>query len=408
MINLTLTITLILVGKYLLDFILDALNAARFETSLPKNVEDVYDTDAYQKSVEYKKVNHRFDQIESTLGLAIMLAFLWLGGFAWADDWARSVSDNEVVIALLFFAILGIGSDLLSLPFAYYHTFVIEEKFGFNKQTPRLFWSDKLKGWLLAGVIGSALLWMVMALYKEFNQDFWWYAWVVIALFTLLMNLFYARFIVPLFNKQTPLETGSLRNKIEAFAKKVDFSLQNIYVIDGSKRSTKANAYFSGFGREKRITLYDTLIESLSEDEIVSVLAHEVGHYKKKHIIWQMLVSIITMGFTLFILSVCLKYSIFSEALGISEHSFHAGLVSFSLLYSPINLLMEIVGNLLSRKFEYQADFFAKNTSSGNDLVSALKKLSSMSLSNLTPHPAYVWFHYSHPPITARILKLKE
>lgn len=406
--NLTLVITLIIVGKYLLDFILDTLNASRFEASLPENVKDVYDTEAYQKSVEYKKVNHRFDQFESTVGLLIMLLFLWMGGFAWADEWARSVSDNEIVIALLFFAILGMGSDLLSLPFAYYHTFVIEEKFGFNKQTPRLFWSDKIKGWLLAGVIGSALLWLVMALYKEFNDDFWWYAWLVIALFTILMNLFYARFIVPLFNKQTPLEAGSLRNKIEAFAKKVNFSLQNIYVIDGSKRSTKANAYFSGFGREKRITLYDTLIESLSEDEIVSVLAHEVGHYKMKHIIWQMLISIITMGFTLYILSVFLKYSIFSEALGISEHSFHAGLVSFSLLYSPINLLMEIVGNLLSRKFEYQADFFAKNTSNGNDLVTALKKLSSMSLSNLTPHPAYVWFHYSHPPITARILKLKE
>lgn len=408
MTDLTLAITLIIIFKHLLDFILNRLNASRFEAPLPQNVNDVYEPEAYKKSIEYKKINHLFNQIESTLGLVVILSFLWLGGFAWTDHWARSISDNEVVIALLFFAVLGIGSDLLSLPFAYYHTFVIEEKFGFNKQSLRIFWTDKLKGWLLAGIIGSGLLWLVIALYQKFEDNFWWYAWVAIALFTLLMNLFYARFIVPLFNKQTPLESGTLRDRIEAYAKKVNFSIQNIYVIDGSKRSTKANAYFSGFGREKRITLYDTLIENLTEDEIVSVLAHEVGHYKKKHIVWQMALSILTIGLTLFVLSVCLKYPAFSQALGIEKHSFHAGLVSFSLLYSPINLLMEIIGNWLSRKFEFQADFYAKSTSSGNHLITALKKLSSMSLSNLTPHEVYVCLHYSHPPITARILQLKE
>lgn len=404
----TLVISIIIAVKYSIESILDRLNASKFEAPIPESVSDVYNAEEYQKSVRYKLVNYRFSRLESTLGVGIMLLFLWLGGFAWVDNWARSISENEIVVALLFFGVLGIGSDLLGLPFSYYHTFIIEERFGFNKQTLTLFWTDKIKSWLLAGLVGSGLLWVVMLIYQQFDDNFWWYAWLVIIGFTLFMNLFYARLLVPLFNKQTPLEAGSLRDKIEDYAHRVGFSLKNIYVIDGSKRSTKANAYFSGFGREKRITLYDTLIDSLSEDEIVAVLAHEVGHYKKKHLIAQMVMSIITTGFTLYILSVCLKYAAFSEALGISQPSFHAGLVSFSLLYSPISMCMEYFGNQLSRKFEFQADAYAKATFENEKLISALKKLSSQSLSNLTPHPAYVAVHYSHPPIVARILRLRE
>lgn len=278
----TLVISIIIAVKYSIESILDRLNASKFEAPIPESVSDVYNAEEYQKSVRYKLVNYRFSRLESTLGVGIMLLFLWLGGFAWVDNWARSISENEIVVALLFFGVLGIGSDLLGLPFSYYHTFVIEERFGFNKQTLTLFWTDKIKSWLLAGLVGSGLLWVVMLIYQQFDDNFWWYAWLVIIGFTLFMNLFYARLLVPLFNKQTPLEAGSLRDKIEDYAHRVGFSLKNIYVIDGSKRSTKANAYFSGFGREKRITLYDTLIDSLSEDEIVAVLAHEVGHYKKK------------------------------------------------------------------------------------------------------------------------------
>jgi STE24 endopeptidase len=405
--DLTVIITLVLIANFGFNYLLDALNAKKFKDSVPALLQDVYDKEKYEQSIAYKEVNHRFDKIESLVGLLIMLGFLWLGGFEWADQLARMVSENDILIALIFFGILGLGSDLLGIPFSYYHTFVIENRFGFNKQTQKLFWIDKLKSWFLAGILGSVLLFVVIKLYAFSGDRFWWYAWLVITAFTVFMNLFYAQIFVPLFNKQTPLSKGSLRDKIEAYAAEVDFSLQNIYVIDGSKRSTKANAYFSGFGRQKRITLYDTLIESLSEDEIVAVLAHEVGHYKKKHILWQMLVSILTMGVTLYILSLSLKFPIFSEALGISNHSFHAGLVSFSLLYSPISMVLGLFGNLLSRKFEYQADAFAAETYLGERLVSSLKKLSSDSLTNLTPHPAYVFIHYSHPPLLARILHLQ-
>ncbi|MDT8413772.1 MAG: M48 family metallopeptidase [Flavobacteriaceae bacterium] len=405
--DLTVIITLVIIVNFGFNYVLDALNAKMFKTPLPKLIQDVYDSEKYEQSVAYKVENHRFDKIEALVGFLIMLGFLWLGGFGWTDQMARIVSENEVIIALIFFGILGLGSDLLGIPFSYYHTFVIEERFGFNKQTRKLFWTDKLKSWLLAGILGSVLLLVVIKLYAFAGDRFWWYAWLVITAFTVFMNLFYAQIFVPLFNKQTPLSKGSLRDKIEAYANKVNFSLQNIYVIDGSKRSTKANAYFSGFGKQKRITLYDTLIESLSEEEIVAVLAHEVGHYKKKHILWQMLVSILTMGVTLYILSLSLRFPLFSEALGIPNHSFHAGLVSFSLLYSPISMVLGVFGNLLSRKFEFQADAFAAETYRGEHLVGALKKLSSDALNNLTPHPAYVFVHYSHPPLLARILHLQ-
>ncbi|NND62323.1 MAG: M48 family metallopeptidase [Flavobacteriaceae bacterium] len=398
----------IIVFNFALDKFLDHLNAKRFKDPIPKELEDVYDAEAYAKSQEYKKVKYRFGILVSTVSIVATLAFFFFDGFALVDGWARSYSEQPIVVALIFFGIILFASDILGTPFSYYNTFVIEEKFGFNKTTPQTFFLDKFKGWLIGAVIGGGLLALIIWFYQVTGPDFWLYAWGAVALFAIFMNMFYARLIVPLFNKQTPLEAGSLRSEIEEYANKVGFSLKNIFVIDGSKRSTKANAYFSGFGREKRVTLYDTLINDLEEDEIVAVLAHEVGHYKRRHIIFNLAVSILTTGFTLWLFSLFVDNAVLSEALGVSEPSFHIGLIAFGILYTPISEITGLIMNYLSRLFEYQADNYAKTTYASSPLISALKKLSKNSLSNLTPHPAYVFMHYSHPTLLDRYRNLKR
>jgi STE24 endopeptidase len=405
------TLFYILIGIITISFIvgkvLDYLNARHFGDPIPPEIGDVYDTAEYKKSQEYKKTNYTFSLLSSSFVLLLTLAFFFLDGFAYVDSLARDVSDNSIVIALVFFGIIMFASDILTMPFSYYHTFVIEEKFGFNKSTRKLFFLDKIKGWFLSALIGGGLLALIIWFYEEVGQDFWLYAWGLVTVFTVFMNLFYAKLIVPLFNKQTPLEEGSLRTKIEAYANRVGFNLQNIFVIDGSKRSTKANAYFSGFGREKRITLYDTLINDLEEEEILAVLAHEVGHYKKKHIIFNLISSILVTGLTLWLLSIFVGNPLFSEALGVPAPAFHIGLIVFFILFTPISGLTGLVMNYLSRKFEYQADAFAKETYSATPLITSLKKLSKNNLSNLTPHPLYVFAHYSHPTLLQRFRNLK-
>ena len=340
--------------------------------------------------------------------LVITLLFFFADGFAYVDDLVRSVSSNEIIVGLIFFGIIMLGSDILTTPFSYYKTFVIEERFGFNKSTPALFFMDKLKGWLMTILVGGGLLALVIWFYQMSGNSFWFYAWIVFAVFAVVMNMFYAKLIVPLFNKQQPLEEGSLREKIEKYAATVGFKLNNIFVIDGSKRSTKANAYFSGFGSEKRITLYDTLINDLEEEEIVAVLAHEVGHYQKNHIIINLVTSILLTGFTLWLLGIFISMPIFSEALGVTQPSFHIGLIAFGILYTPISGITGFLMSLLSRKFEYQADNYAKDTYSVEPLIRSLKKLSRNSLSNLTPHPLYVKLHYSHPTLLQRYRNLKQ
>src|SRR5690554_7875809 len=301
-----------------------------------------------------------------------------------------------------------IGSDFLSTPFSYYKTFVIEEQFGFNKTTKKTFVLDKIKGWVMLGIIGGGILALIIWFYQFAENNFWLYAWALIAVFTVFINMFYAKLIVPLFNKQTPLEEGELRNKISSYAQTVGFKLDKIFVIDGSKRSTKANAYFSGFGSEKRVTLYDTLINDLEDEEIVAVLAHEVGHYKKKHIIFNLIASVLLTGFTLYILSIFISNPLRSEALNVSQPSFHIGLVAFGVLYAPISGITGLLMKYLSRKFEYQADNYAKDTYASEPLISGLKKLSKNSLSNLTPHPLYVFAHYSHPTLLQRFQNLEK
>ena len=398
----------IIIIDFLVDQVLDALNARHYNDPVPASLQDVFNEEEYQKSQRYKKTRYKFGVLSSTFSLVVLLLFLFFDGFDIVDEFARSISDNEIAIALIFFGIIMFGSDLLSLPFSYYSTFVIEEKFGFNKTSIKTFFMDKLKGWGMMILIGGGILALIIWFWQFAGEDFWWYAWILVAVFSIFLNMFYARLVVPLFNKQSPLPEGSLRDKIEAYARKEGFKLEKIFVIDGSKRSTKANAYFSGFGNEKRVTLYDTLINDLEEEEIVAVLAHEVGHYKKNHIIINMIISILLTGFTLWLLSLFVGNPALSLALGVEQPGFHIGLIAFGILYSPISEVTGIIMNYLSRKFEYQADNFAKNTFAAPPLVSGLKKLSKNSLSNLTPHPAYVFVHYSHPPLYKRFRNLQS
>jgi len=401
-------IIIILIAQFVLETVLDYLNAKRYEHNVPEELVDVFDADEYLKSQAYQKTNYRFGLISSTFSLLLTLCFLLFGGFEWTDQLARSISDNPIVTALLFFGIIMIGSDILTMPFSYYSTFVIEERFGFNKTSKGTFFVDKLKGWAMMAVIGGGLLTLIIWFFGWAGSTFWIYAWALVTIFTIFMNLFYSKLIVPIFNTLTPLEDGGLKTKIENYAKNVGFELKNIFVIDGSKRSTKANAYFSGFGKEKRITLYDTLINDLEEEEIVAVLAHEVGHYKRKHTIFNLVASILLTGITLYILSLFINSPQVSLAIGVSQPSFHAALIGFGILYSPISEITGLIMNHLSRKFEYQADDYAKNTYAAIPLITSLKKLSKNNLSNLTPHPAYVFMHYSHPPLIARIRNLKS
>ncbi|MDG1327801.1 MAG: M48 family metallopeptidase [Flavobacteriaceae bacterium] len=400
------SIIFILIISFIIDKFLDALNAKRYSDPIPQELHDVYDQEDYLKSQRYKKANDRFSSIASSISLIVTLLFFYLDGFAFVDEWARTFSDNSIIIALIFFGSIMFASDLLSTPFGYYHTFIIEEKYGFNKTSLKTFFLDKIKGWLMSAVLGGLLLSIIIWFYESTGSNFWIYAWGIITVFVLFMNLFYARLIVPLFNKQTPLSDGSLKTKIKDYAQKVGFQLDKIVVIDGSKRSTKANAYFSGFGSEKRVTLFDTLINDLEEEEIVAVLAHEVGHYKRKHILFNLIMSTLIMGFTFWVLSLLIGSPLLSQALNVYTPSFHIGLIAFGILYSPISELTGLVMNFISRKFEYQADNYAKETFDGAPLISGLKKLNKNSLSNLTPHPAYVFVHYSHPTLLQRYVNL--
>jgi STE24 endopeptidase len=403
---------LIIIAIIIVDFIIDKyiyfLNAKHFNDPIPDELSDVYKQKEYYKSQAYKKENYKFSLITSSFTILLTLAFFIFKGFAWIDRVARSYSENEIIITLIFFGIIMLGSDIITTPFSFYQNFVIEEKYGFNKSTKKLFFIDKLKGWGLSILIGGGILAVIVWFYQKTGDLFWLYTWVLIGVFTIFMTMFYSSLIVPLFNKQTPLQEGELKSAIESFADKVGFKLDKIFVIDGSKRSTKANAYFSGFGTKKRIVLYDTLINDLETDEIVAVLAHEVGHYQKKHVFINMILSLLLTGFTLYILSLFIGNSVLSEALSVRTPSFHIGLIAFGILYSPISEVTGILMNYISRKFEYQADNYAKNKFNAEALISSLKKLSKNSLSNLTPHKAIVFLHYSHPTLLQRVRNLKK
>jgi len=403
--NILITILLI---KFVIDSVLNHLNAKHFDDALPNDVSDVYEINEYQKSQTYKRTNHNFSKITSLFSLITTLLFFFFNGFSIVDEIARGFSNNIIIITLIFFGIIIIGSDIISIPFSLYKTFVIEEKFGFNKSTKKLFFLDKIKGLLMTIILGGSILSIITWFYEFTGNYFWIYTWLLITTFSVFLNMFYSKLIVPLFNEQTILEEGDLKNEIVKYVNSVGFKANNIYVLNGSKRSTKANAYFSGFGNQKRITLYDTLINDLENNEIVAVLAHEVGHYKRKHILYNLTSSIILTGFALFVLSLFIKTPLLSLALGVSHPSFHIGLIAFGILYSPVSQILGVFMNYMSRKFEYQADNYAKNTFSASPLISSLKKLSKNSLSNLTPHYLYVFFHFSHPTLLDRIKNLNK
>jgi STE24 endopeptidase len=393
--------------SYFFDQLLDYINLKAQRKDIPADIESFYDSGKYQKSLEYQKAQTQFSFLTSAFSFALSFSMLLFGGFGWLDSQLRPIIPNEIILALVFFGVLMIVSDLLTIPFQWYSTFVIEEKFGFNKTTTKTFILDKLKGYALGAVIGGALLSILIYLVNTLGPDFWIWFGLLAASFILFVNMFYTSLILPLFNKLTPLGDGELKSAIETFSKKVNFPLENIYVMDGSKRSAKANAFFSGIGKKKKIVLFDTLINNHTQEELVAVLAHEVGHFKKKHIVWSYLISIAQVFFILFILSKMIFNADLSLALGGRVQAIHLNLIAFGILFSPISGITGLLMSMLSRKNEFEADAYAKETFDGHALSNALKRLSVDSLSNLYPHPIYVFFHYSHPPLLQRLDALK-
>jgi len=401
-------IVVIIVLNYLLERWLDWLNDSQASSDLPNELVGIYDEDKYATSRAYDKAKSKLSLYSSTASFISILAMLFFNGFAFVDELAKSIITHPIGTSLVFFAILMLASGLINFPFSIYSTFVIEERFGFNRTTLKTFVLDQLKGIIIAVLLGGGLMTLFIWFYNTAGHLFWLWAWIAFSLFMILLTMFYASVIVPLFNKLSPLELGELRSEIEEYCKKVDFKLDNLFVMDGSKRSSKANAFFSGLGVKKKIVLYDTLVNEYSKEEITAVLAHEIGHYKKKHTLISMLISIVQTGVMLYVLSLVINLPDFSLALGVHEKSFHIGLLVFSMLYTPLSIFMGVFMNIISRKNEYEADAYAKKTYAAAPLISALKKLSVDSLSNLTPHPYYVFFNYSHPTLLQRVEALSN
>ena len=412
-----LIIIALVVFNYLFSNILDYLNHKNWKDEIPSELKDFYNKKKYKQAKLYALSKNKIGLLSNTTSFLLVISLLVFNGYGYIDQLVNSSSLNlflpfEINTSFtksgFFFLILFTLNLIISTPFSYYNTFVIEENFGFNKTSKSTFFFDIIKSSLLSILIGGALLFLALYLYDSLNDGFWLYLWIGLSLLMVFINMFYADLIVPIFNKLTPLENGELRKKIESYSKEVGYLLKNIYVIDGSKRSTKANAFFSGLGPRKTIALYDTLIEKHTENELVAVLAHEVGHFKKKHVFSGLLMSVIQIGVMTFFFELCLKLPEISLALGGSDVSFHLGLIGFSIIFSPISMMSGILMNYISRKNEFEADSYAKETYNGDDLSLALKKLSVDSLSNIYPHPLYVFFHYSHPPLIKRLRALNK
>ncbi|MDR3230213.1 MAG: M48 family metallopeptidase [Synergistaceae bacterium] len=375
---------------------------------MPAELEGIYNSAEYARQQTYQRENDRFELFSDGFSFVVVMAVLWYGGAGWLDTLLRRYTGSPVLLSLAFFETASVLSLAIGIPFDWYDTFVIEHKFGFNRTTPRTFVLDRLKGLALTLVLTGVLVTIILVAYEYAGAWFWLLAWVAVSIFTLTIAFFYSEWIVPIFNRQTPLEEGELRSAIEAFAQKTSFPVQNIYTIDGSKRSTKSNAYFTGFGKKKRIVLFDTLIEDLSTEEIVAVLAHEIGHYKMRHIVYTITISLTVTGFMFWVMSGFLSNPAVAYALGGTTPSFHLGLVGFSLLYAPVSEAFDLAGNCISRRHEYAADVFTARHGMGEALISGLKKISSKSLSNLTPHPFVVFWRYSHPTLLQRIRHIQN
>jgi STE24 endopeptidase len=396
------------VALYHLDLFAELLNLKALRPELPGEFADTFDAEKYEKSQEYTRDGTRFQVISATFSLTVFLAFWVMGGFGWLDGMVRGWSDNEVVRGLYYVALLYVGSTLISLPFDLYDTFVLEEKYGFNKTTPATFVVDRIKGIVLAAALGAPVLGLIFWFFDKFDNA-WVYAWAVMTVFSLVLAYVGPKYIFPLFNKFEPLEDGELKTSINSMAERCEFPLTEVSVIDGSRRSTKANAFFAGFGKNKKIALYDTLIEKQSTPELVAVLAHEIGHFKKKHIVQGIALGIVEIGVIFFLMGLFMKNVGLSAAFGVTEVSVYTSLVFFFMLFKPIEKLLSIGKSILSRKNEFEADAYASEvTGEPRSLMSALKKLSADSLSNLTPHPFYVFMHYSHPPMLERLSALEK
>ena len=407
----------LVIFNYLFSNILDYLNHKNWKDEIPSELKDFYDKKKYKQAKQYAISKNKIGLLSSTTSFLLVVSLLVFNGYGYIDQLVNSFSlnlflpfeiNNSFIESGIFFLILFTLNLIISIPFSYYNTFVIEENFGFNKTSKSTFFFDIIKSSMLSILIGGFLLFLALYLFDSLNDGFWLYLWIGLSLLMVFINMFYADLIVPIFNKLTPLENGELRKKIENYSEQVGYLLKNIYVIDGSKRSTKANAFFSGLGPRKTIALYDTLIEKHSENELVAVLAHEVGHFKKKHVFSGLLMSVIQIGVMTFFFELCLKLPEISQALGGSDVSFHLGLIGFTIIFSPISMMSGILMNYISRKNEFEADSYAKETYNGDDLSLALKKLSVDSLSNIYPHPLYVFFHYSHPPLIKRLRALNK
>ena len=404
------TIFLIIAGIFVFDFLfeqtLDYLNFTTIRDVIPAEAAGIYSAEKYTASIAYQKDKASFGFVSAIFGFILSAIMLFAGGFGFLDELLRQYTGQPIFLALAYFGVIYIISDLISLPLQFYSTFVIEEKHGFNKTTIKTFILDKIKGYLLAVVVGGALISLLLSLIINLGQNFWIVFWIIAICLMFFLNMFYTSLILPLFNKLTPLEDGELKSAIENYCLKEGFPGTKVFVIDGSKRSSKANAFFSGFGSQKKVVLYDTLINNHSIEELVAILAHEVGHYKKKHIIQGFIASIFQIGFMLFCLSLFVFNEDLSKALGGKQLSIHLNLIAFGLLFSPVSIISGLLMSLISRKNEFEADEFAAKTYSANSLAVALKKLSVDNLSHLTPHPLYVFFHYSHPPVLERLKRL--
>lgn len=402
------TILLVIITfDFALQRTLSYVNRRSSKQPIPKELEGIYDAAEYVKSQAYQQDISRFTTFSSTFSFVLIVVIIYNGWFGLLDEWIRIFSPISLLSPLIFFGILFLVSDAVNTPFALYRNFVIEKRYGFNKMTIKTFFVDKIKGYLLTILFGGLLLGTLIYLVNAIGRDFWYYFWAVMTLFVLFANFFYTSLILPLFNKLTPIEDGELRDSIQSYCQKVNFPLKNIFIMDGSKRSSKGNAFFSGLGKRKKVVLFDTLVEKHSIPELTAVFAHEVGHFKKKHILFSTVFSIVLMGFMLFLFSRMAYRPEVSWAMGGQTSALHLNLLAFSILYTPIATLLGIIGNILSRKNEFEADAYARETYDGAPLISGLKKMSADHLSNLTPHPAFVFVHYSHPPLKERVRALE-
>lgn len=398
----------VLVFGFVWDKLLSFLNSKQAVPEIPKSLSEYLNHSKLLEAKAYQNENFKFGLFTGLFSFTITFLFIYFGWFGQIDHWVAGLDMPPLGHSIFFFGLIFIGSDLLSIPFDYYSTFIIEERFGFNKTTVKTFFSDKFKGYLISMLVGGGLLVLFLWLLHQMGKDFWWQFWIISSVFMVGVNLFYTAWILPLFNTLTPLEDGELKQRIVQYARSVDFPLDNILVMDGSKRSAKANAFFSGFGKRKKVVLYDTLLEQHTPDELVAVLAHEVGHYKKKHILLSMLTSVLQLGLLLFLLAQFVFNEPMSLALGGEQWSVELNLIGFIMLFAPISTLLGVGMNWISRKNEFEADAFAKNTFAGKPLAEALKTLSVKTLSNINPHPWYVFVNYSHPPLLERLEKLEK